>query len=120
MQFISQQMLPNPIFANMFKNKININLINSNNFTGMPVILPNVRMPNQMIQMNPMQNPNQMMNNPMLANPMINPFYAHNINRKVTQNNSLQARPKKKDDKQVKPNSMLNYIYGGQVNINNF
>ena len=104
-------MFPNPIFANMFKNKININLINSNNFTGNPVIMPHSNpMINNPILNNPILN-NPMLNNPIISNNIINPY------RTQFQNNLQHNKQKKKEEKPVKPNSMLNYIYGGQVRI---
>jgi hypothetical protein len=81
----------------MFKNKININLINSNNFAGLPFILPKMGMPQQ----------NQMMNSN---------GYGQIVNPYIMQANKPKTTTKpKKEEKSVKPNSMLNYIYGGQV-----
>jgi gamma-glutamyl-gamma-aminobutyrate hydrolase PuuD len=103
MQMMNQSMLPNNIVAGMFKNKININLINSNNFAGVPFMLPPMGMPQGAPMMNSLYN-GQMVNN-------LNVQY----NNRHAMNQKQQY--KKKEDKPINPNSMLNYIYGGQVII---
>jgi hypothetical protein len=102
MRMANPLLFQNSLFANnlqqIFKNNININLINSNNY--------NISANN----MNPMQFPYypQQMN-------MNKPTNIIRPNKPQTQ----KQKPKQTDDSQPKKDdksNILNYIYGGQVN----
>ena len=108
MNFINPALFQTNMFnnnlTNIFKNKVNINLINSNNFNltannnfhgippyTLPTMFPNI---NNMMPMN------QNFIRPRQGGP---------------NDNSKKSKIEKKDEKNILPNSMLNYIYGGQV-----